>query len=162
MVLVVLSTLGISVALMSQTEFLIGGAERMVHRTFYAADSGVAASTTKALVAADFAAATFAIPDVGNAAALGIRQQVDLSPFLPILETPCNLCEINNVGTYNEKSYRAINYAITATANRVRVTGTRPLAQSTVGSIVEVQPWKTSPEAFLPIDDPAQLEKIRF
>lgn len=160
LVLVVLSTVGVSVALVTQTEVLIGGADRMIHMVFYAADSGVAAATSKALVNADFEATVFEIEDKNGLATLGLREQVDLSPFLPTLTAPCNLCEINDADVYGDNSYNAIDYAIVVTATRVGGNDATPIAQGSVGAVVEVQPWRSPVEAYLPLDDPAALARF--
>jgi hypothetical protein len=145
----------------TQTELQIGGNERATNRVFYAAESGLAAATARALVTADYKAHVFTFTDPGTAANLGFTETVDVSPVLPILDAPCNLCEINDAGTYSEKSFRKINHAVTATS--VRTSGSSAaLAQKTITAMIEVQPWKASPEAYLPLNDPVQLAKIRF
>jgi Tfp pilus assembly protein PilX len=158
--LVVLTILALSLAFVTQTELQIGGNERATNRVFYAAESGIAAATARALVTADYKAHVFTFTDPGTAT-LGFTETVDVSPVLPILDAPCNLCEINDAGTYSEKSFRKINHAVTATS--VRTSGSSAaLAQKTITAMIEVQPWKASPEAYLPLNDPAQLAKIRF
>ena len=160
--LVVLTILALSLAFLTQTEVQIGANERVTNRVFYAAESGIASATARALVTADYREHTYTFTEPGTAGVLGFTEVVDVSPILPILDAPCNLCEINNAGTYSEKSFRKINHAVTATATRNTTGGTIPLAQKTLTAMIEVQPWKTSPEAFLPINDPTQLAKIKF
>jgi Tfp pilus assembly protein PilX len=160
--LVVLTILALSLAFVTQTEVQIGGNERVTNRVFYAAESGIAAATARALVTADYKAHTYTFTEPGTLAGLGLTETVDVSPVLPILDSPCNLCEINDAGTYSEKSFRKINHAVTATATRTAGTSTIVLAQKTLTAMIEVQPWKASPEAYLPLDDPTQLAKIRF
>jgi len=160
--LVVLTLLALSLAFLTQTEVQIGANERITNRVFYAAESGIAAATARALVTADYTAHTYTFTDPGTVGALGFKEVVDVSPILPILDSPCNLCEINDAGTYSEKSFRKINHAVTATATRYAGSDTTPLAQKTLTAMIEVQPWKASPEAYLPLDDPTQLAKIKF
>jgi hypothetical protein len=160
--LVVLTIMGLSLAFMTQTEVQIGSNDRVVSRVFYAAESGIAAAAAKAIVSADYAAHTYVIKEPGTVPGLDFRSSVDVSPVLPILDSPCNLCEINNAGTYSEKSFRKINHAVTAVATRYSGTGTTPLAQKTLTAMIEVQPWKVATEAYKPIDDPTQLAKIKF
>ena len=93
---------------------------------------------------------------------LDFKNVVEVSPVLPVLDSPCNLCEINNAGTYSEKSFRKINHAVTAVATRYSGSNTTPLAQKTLTAMVEVQPWKVSPEAYTAINDPVQLAKVKF
>jgi Tfp pilus assembly protein PilX len=162
LVLVVLTILALSLAFLTQTEVQIGGNERVTNRVFYAAESGIAAATARALVTADYKAHVYTFADPGTVASLGFTETVDVSPVLPILDSPCNLCEINDAGTYSEKSFRKINHAVTATSTRTYGTSTSPLAQKTLTAMIEVQPWKASPEAYQPLNDPAQLAKIKF
>jgi len=160
--LVVLTIMGLSLAFMTQTEVQIGSNDRVVSRVFYAAESGIAAAASKAIVSADYEAHTYVFKEPGTVPGLDFKSSVDVSPVLPILDSPCNLCEINNAGTYSEKSYRKINHAVTAVATRYAGSGTTPLAQKTLTAMIEVQPWKAATEAYKPIDDPVQLAKVKF
>jgi len=161
--LIVLTVLGLALALVTQSELQIGGNERVVNRVFYAADSGIGAATARALVSANYTGLTFSMLDPVSGTSLAINNNVTTSPFYPILDAPCNLCEINNQGTYSEKAYRRINHAVTSVADRRGAAlGTDVIAQKTLSAMVEVQPWKSSPEAYAPINDPAQLALIKF
>ena len=160
--LVVLTIVGLALSLVTQSEMRLGANQRPILRVFYAADAGIAASTAKALTSADYDGATYEMSDGEGLNALNFRHEVDVSPFYPILDSPCNLCEINNAGTYSESSYRRINHALTANVRRVAGAEETLLARKTLSSMIEVHPWKTSPEAYLPIDDPNELKKIRF
>ena len=161
--LIVLTVLGLALALLTQSELQIGGNERVVNRVFYAADSGIGAATELALVKADYSGITFDILDPVRGTSLSIRNNVRTSPFYPILDSPCNLCEINNQGTYSEKAYRRVNHAVTSTGERRGATvGNDVIAQKLLSAMVEVQPWKSAPEAYAPINDPTQLEQIKF
>ncbi len=163
--LVVLSAIGLGVALVTQTEMQIGANERTVQRTFYAADAGVATSTARALIQADYMANTYSMQDVSPLPGLVMRHELDASPFYPILDSPCNLCEINNAGAYSEQAYRRINHAVTVVARRQGQTDTGPdtrLSEKMITSMLEVQPWKVGTEAYLPADNPEELKKIKF
>jgi len=159
--LVVLSAIGLGVALITQTEMQIGANERTIQRVFYAADSGLAGSTARALVKADYFAKTITVDDPDSPVTLGFRHEIESSPFYPIVDGPCNLCEINNAGTYESDAYRRINNAVTVNARRVGGAGIRT-AEKTLATMIEVQPWRAGTEAYLPIDDPEELKKIRF
>lgn len=160
--LMVLMVMGLSLAFMTQTEVQIGANDRVLSRVFYAAESGIAAATARAIVAADYEAHTYTIRDAGTVQALDFKSTVEVSPVLPILDAPCNLCEINDSGTYTERSFRKINHAVTALATRHAGNNTQALAQKGLTAMVEVQPWKVMPEAYKPINDPVQLAKIKF
>ena len=158
--LVTLTMLGLAVSLVTQSEMQVGANERVVNRVFYSADSGIATATARALVESSYTAHTFSTQDKPGTVIM--QNEVRVSPFYPILDSPCNLCEINNAGTYSEKAYRKINHAVTATAVRTGLDSTTTVAQKIIAAMVEVQPWKANVEAYAPINDPAQLEVLRF
>jgi hypothetical protein len=168
-VLVVLTIFGLAVALISQTELQVGANEKTISRVFYAADAGIELATARALVTSDHSQRTYLVTDSGVALVSGKLQlgtAVNVSPFFPILDSPCNLCEINNAGAYNERAYRKINHAVTVRAARfgtVDAGGSRtPVAQKVISAMVEVQPWKASPDAYVAANDPAALADIKF
>jgi hypothetical protein len=162
--LVVLTLIGLSLALISQTEMQIGANERTIQKIFYASDAGIAASVVKALAGFDYRAREyeFADTDTGVMAALNLRHEVETSPFFPILESPCNLCSINNAGEYGGEDYSQINYAVTAHAERVGGADDSLLAEKTVSAMVEVQPWQLQAEALEPLQHPELLAKIKY
>lgn len=169
LVLVVLTILGLSLALITQTELQIGGNERAATRVFYAADTGIEFSVAKALVTSDHSGVQFAYTEKGTKLAdtgLIIGNQVEVTPLYPILDSPCNLCEINNAGTYSERAFLKINHAVTANAQlfgTVDAGANRtPIAQKALTTMIEIQPWKSAPQALAPIDDPEVLQKIKF
>ena len=160
--LVVLTIVGLSLSMVTQSEMRLGANERPIQRVFYAAGAGIAASTAKALVNADYDGAVFEFSDAAGSGLVDFRHEVEVTPFYPILDSPCNLCEINNAGTYSERSYRRVNHALTARAQRVAGDEGTRLAEKMLATMIDVHPWKTGPEAYLYIDSPEELEKIRF
>lgn len=159
---VVLIIMGLSLAFLTQTEVRIGANDRVISRVFYAAESGIAAATARAIVTADYTGHSYTIKEAATVKGLDFKSTVEVSPVLPILDAPCNLCEINDSGAYSEKSFRKIDHAVTAVATRYAGNGTVPLAQKGLTAMVEVQPWKVAPEAYKPINDPVQLAKVKF
>lgn len=160
--LVVLTIIGLSLTLVTQTEMQVGAVERTVKRVFYAADSGISEATARALTDADYASHTFEIAEPDANPLISPRHVVEVSPFYPLLDAPCNLCEINNLGLYSTNAYRAINHAVTSTATRVGGANADPLGRKTLSTMLEVQPWQSTPAAYLVIDDADELAKIRF
>ena len=159
--MVVVMAIGLSLVLITQTEMLIGTNDQIIQRVFYAADSGIAMSTGRALVVADHRPRTYVIEDPESP--LNLVHEVQVSAFYPILEGPCNLCEINDVGTYSERSYRKINHGVTVLAERKRAPGSATTdAAKRVSAMVEIQPWKLEPSAYAAINDEEQLGKILF
>lgn len=161
--LIVLTILGLALALVTQSELQLGGNERVITRVFYAADSGIAAATARALVAADFSAKTFKVSDATRTGSVALVNEIEVSPFYPIYDAPCNLCEVNNAGTYSNKAYRKLNHAVTSRATRHGLgAGAELLADKTVTAMVEVQPQPSSTASYRPINDPVELAKIKF
>lgn len=160
--LVVLTIVGMSLSMVTQSEMRLGANERPIQRVFYAAGAGIAASTARALVNADYDGAVFELTDASEPTLLDFRHEVEVTPFYPILDSPCNLCEINNAGTYSERSYRRVNHALTARARRVAGEDPTRIAEKTLATMIDVHPWKTGPEAYLHIDSPEELKKIKF
>jgi Tfp pilus assembly protein PilX len=160
--LVVLTIIGLSLSVITQTEMQIGANERTVQRVFYAADSGISVATARALNAFQYESVQYSLRDADTAAALNLRQDVDISPFLPILNSPCNLCEINRAGQYGAQNYYRVNHAVTVVATRRGGPDNTVLAQKTVSAMVDVMPWRPAPDSFLPLSDPEQIKKLKF
>jgi Tfp pilus assembly protein PilX len=160
--LVVLTILALSLTLVTQSEMQIGVNERIIQRVFYAADSGVAATTARALVTNDFSGRTVILEEPDTSALMNHRSSVEISPLVPILDSPCNLCEVNNAGTYSERAYRKIGHAVTVNASRIGGPDDTRTAFKTISAMIDFQPWKDPPQAYLPIDDPTELAKIKF
>jgi hypothetical protein len=165
LVLVVLTIMGLSLAMITEAEMLVGASDRTRQRTFYSADSGLGASTAKALATANYDAATYELLDTDVDPALDMRNRVEVTPFLPMLSGPCNLCEINHAGPgqqYGSKTYWKITHAVTAEATREGGAARVPLSQLTISSMVDVEPWEDVAEALVPLMDTEQISKIKF
>lgn len=157
--LVVLTILGLALALMTQSEMQLGANERLVQRVFYAADSGIGEATARVLVTHDHEPKTLLLKDPGSLAGLTLGNRVEVSRFLPILDGPCDLCQINQGSDFSK-----INHAVTATATRTGASGADPevaLARKTLAVMIEIQPWQLSIPA-VNADDLSELERIKF
>lgn len=160
--LVVLTILGLSLSVVTQSELIIGANERVEKRTFYAADSGIDHSLARALVNGDYEAADVEIPDPGSKLT-NATFTVSMSPLFPVAYPPCNLCEINNRGNYaNDRSFSAADFAVTSQAVRRHGSVGGPLAQKTISSMLQVQPVQLTTDALLTIGDEEQLERLKF
>ena len=161
--------IGLSLAVTTQTELQIGTNEQIATRVFYAADAGLEVAVSRGLAAADHTARTFRLTDDGDdmpGSGYHFFSEVEVTAFVPILDTTCNLCEINNAGSYSENAFRKINNAVLSTARRFSTydggVTTSLKAKKEIAGMVEVQPWKVSPDALAPLNDPAQMAKIKF
>ena len=162
LVLVVLTILGLSLSFMTQTEMQIGANERVTTRVFYAADSAINAAVANVLVQRVYDPTTYTYKEPGTVPGLDFKSTVEVSAVIPILDSPCNLCEINNAGTYMEKPNRKVNHGFSAVATRKSGTSTTPLAQESLSVMIEVEPWSVSNDAYKWINDPTQMAKIKF
>ena len=162
LVLVVLTILGLSLSFMTQTEMQIGANERVTTRVFYAADSAINAALANVLVQRVYDPTTYTYKEPGTVPGLDFKSTVEVSAVVPLLDSPCNLCEINNAGTYMEKPTRKVNHGFSAVATRQSGSSTTPLARETLSVMIEVEPWSVSNDAYKWINDPVQMAKIKF
>lgn len=166
-VLVALTLIGLTLAFTTQTELQIGGAERATNRVFYAADTGISVASARALVAGAYAPVVFNLKDSLAGSPISNQNSVSVSAFYPINDQPCNLCQINNAGDYSSSSYRKINHAVTVVATRLAgpaasTTPTTTIAQKTLTTMMEFQPWQASADAYAAANNPTELANIKF
>lgn len=113
--LLVLTAIGLSLVVITQTEVQIGGAEKSAQRVLLTADSGVrmqfALSRFNATKPRELVIADSTVGDVE------FTESVELSAFYPIYSGPCALCSVN----WGEERYWAINYATNSQAQRFGV-----------------------------------------
>ncbi len=69
---------------------------------------------------------------------------IAIEPVAVIAERPCNFCELNNSGTYNEKSFRAVTHDVESVgrAPRQRQDAWKRARQE-LGLDLQLEPWKT-------------------
>jgi hypothetical protein len=160
--LVVLTIAGISLALITQTEMQIGANEKMIQRSFYAADSGISISTARTLVERRGAWSDFYRIQDPEGYGLRLEHLVEMSPFFPIATSPCNLCDISNAGQYGSKNFQRTNHAVTSVAVR-RIPGSEAvLAERSLAAMMEFQPWELLPDQLVAVGDEDQLAKIKY
>jgi PilX N-terminal len=162
--LVMLTLLGLTLSVITQTEMRMGANERVLQRVFYAADSGFGVSVSRALVQGDFSGKNFTLPDPSSPASFDFRHNVDVTPMVPVLSAPCNLCQINNAGTYGAKQYHKISHAVAVDAQRVGGEVDNPglVAQKALSAMIDIQPLESTPDAHLVIEDSEQMARVRF
>ena len=142
LVLVVLTLFGLSLTLITQTEILIGANDRIVEKTFYAAESGLDLSISRALANGDFGAAFHERQrsEIEAGKQVDIREQVSSSPFFCVGDSPCNLCSINQ-----GRNFARRNHVLSVNAARIGNTPSGPaveLAAKSVTSMVDVEPME--------------------
>jgi Tfp pilus assembly protein PilX len=114
--LVVLTIVGLSLVMVTQTEVQLGSNERTINRTFYAAESGLRFAAARYAATRTYTPFTY----IQNESPLGlggqrIADQVQVTVFAPVAKAPCDWCPVNA----NDKQYYDVNNIVTATANRV-------------------------------------------
>lgn len=136
-VLLVLTLLGLALALVTQSEVEVGANERTINRVFYGAEAGISATITNYLYGNNRTAQTYTYMDSASSK-FGTR--VEVSPLREINLAPCNLCEINqNNDFYN------ITHQVDAQATRfgTDTSGTETvLARKDLELMLEIQPLK--------------------
>lgn len=138
LVLVVLTILGLSLAVVTQTEVLIGGSEKQATRQLFAAGSGVELAAAYELVSRDAASHHMRIAQrtenlFGDNTVLS--DEVCSTPYLQIHTSVCNLCEMNQ-----DTEYAAVQYGVTVTA--LRRGDTVLGSKKTVGAVIALEPWQ--------------------
>lgn len=163
MALLVLTVLGLALALITQTEMLVGSNEKKVNRTFYSADSGLAIAAAEALASGRYTASTVLL----NHTQVGLNNvadRVQVSPLVPVLTVRCDWCPANDDGV---PKFFKVEHAVASTAERIAWIGSGPppanptlLGRKTLSAMFEFQPWPTPPVDS--IADPESLTQLRF
>ncbi len=165
LLLVVLTLMGLSLALVTSTESQIGANERILERVFYAADAGVGIGAARVLVSSDYyydldnpINNSYILNDTPDSAPNPlVRSRVSVGPLMPTQISPCNLCEINNAGSYRESAFQRGNILLPARGQRDTLG--EAVAQRQIGATVDIQPWKVPASSLFPLAlmDPAVL-----
>lgn len=138
LVLLVLTILGLSLVLITQVESEIGTNERILHRTFYAADSGLSAA-----VARKMSGGSGPFRFQMNSDTTGIvprADSVDVGNFLPVRLGFCNLCTANVGSEYHRIDYLAVSQAVRFGSTSPTGGDRHPFARQAVSSEVAIQP----------------------
>jgi hypothetical protein len=160
LVLVVLTIIGLGLALITQTEMEIGANEKTLQRVFYAADSGISRSISQAVNSFDGQPIDFTIDDPDSPLLLNLREEVAVTPFVPIFETFCDLCSVEGIGSSmtGEQGYAEIHHAVTSVATRQGPAAAS--AERTIGTIVGLLPWPEI-EDMMNVD-PTEVAKVKM
>jgi hypothetical protein len=165
LLLVVLTLMGLSLALVTSTENQIGANERVLERVFYATDAGVGIAAARVLVSSDY---FYDLNEEENNSYILnstpdsppnplVRSQVAVGPLMPTQIAPCQLCEINNAGSYRNSTYQRGNILLPSRGQRQILA--EALAQRRVGASIDIQPWQVPASSLFPLEflTPAQL-----
>ena len=158
-----MTTLGLSLVLISQTELLLSSNERTQERIFYAAESGLAVGTARVLYRGRHSPVTFSIaerPETVNGNRHRYDDQVSVTRVAALSSAPCDFCMSENGGP----KFRVITHTIASRATRFAYGGSTndqmPTARSTVSAMVSLQPWPGSGEAFATASGSRRLPSV--
>lgn len=165
LVLLVLSTIAVALVFVTATEMRIGANERTVQRTLGAAEAGIGVALARMLVAADYSEGSYVVNSSPGETAdpPRVATRVELGPLLPLLEAPCNLCQINDAGSYGSSTYTRVN--VVSTNRGLRGSDAFAVGERTVSAILDVQPVQVPTSAYRPLaeSEPAELAaKVKF
>ncbi len=140
-VLLVLTLLGLVIALITQSEVEVGANERTINRVFYSAETGITASVANYLFGNSREGNSFTYMDPGSTV---LGTQVDVSPMIQLNVGPCNLCEVNQ-----NSQYYNVTHQVDATATRFGndSDGNQTvLARKNLEVMVGIQPLQLTPD----------------
>jgi Tfp pilus assembly protein PilX len=167
LVLVLLTIIGLSLAVITQTEVQIGAAEKSSTRVLYAGDAGVRIQLAAFETTNEAQSARYVL-DTKSVAGTTLTESVDVAPFLPMYLGPCSLCTVN-LGSENKKF--DVNFVTNAQGQRLSSLG-EPQATKLVTFMMFTQPSDEPPvnealRTFDPnnlVDNPASvgLDVIRY
>ena len=144
LVLVILSLLGLSLALVTQTEVRVGGAERTIERTFYAAGSGLELAISRGLADGEFGPVTHERQRSGleQGSLVPVIERVESSAFLCLGDTYCNLCSMNQ-----GRQYARRNFTLAVSATRFGVAADaseKILGRKALTTMTDVEPFQAT------------------
>jgi hypothetical protein len=149
LVLLLLTIVGLSLALVTGIESEIGATERMVHRTFYAADSGVSAAVARKMGGTS---GPFRFQMNSDGPGLFDRgDAVSVGSFFPVRIGYCNLCTANAGSAVHRIDYLALSEAMRYGSALPSGGDRHPFARRAVSAEVAIQPER-GPGDFLGLD----------
>ncbi len=154
MVLLVLTLIGLSLTVITQTEMMVGSQQRTMQRVYYSADSGISVATARSIRYLHYEPITVVVGDsretLGdgpfNRQVLQIEDRVEVTPLLPVLVAPCNGCQVNNGQRYVRASH-LVSSSATRSGQNADDSDRIPLARRTVYAEIETQPINMPPDA---------------
>lgn len=138
--LLVLTIIGLSLVVVTQTEAQIGGAEKSAVRILFGAESGLHAQVGLHFLELDPRDREFTLNQTTAAETItAMDEVVDVSPFYPIYSGPCALCSVNFQG---DQRYFVNNYVVNAQSRRFGAGGCTdvPQAQKLLSAMYMIQP----------------------
>jgi hypothetical protein len=116
--LLLLTVIGLSLVVVTQTEVQIGGAEKSATRILFGADSGLEAQLGLHFLSQNVPNGQFTL-DTKSIPGSSLTEVVDVSEFYAIYAGPCALCSVNA----GSDQYYVNNYAVNAQGKRLTSEG---------------------------------------
>lgn len=139
--LVVLTMLALALTFATQTEMLVGANERVLQRTFYAAESAVHLGVAQTLENRDKCPFVLRMQDVppGEKGWL-VQAELQVDTIYPVADPPCEYCQINDEYEYSSNAYYKVNHALSVRGLLVGANGD-VAARKAITDMIDVQPW---------------------
>lgn len=142
--LLLLTGMGLTLLTMTEGEMLMGSNTLLRERTQLEAENGVHIAAARKVVENESRAIEVVLNDpAGGRASASMVNAIAIEPVAVIAERPCNFCELNNSGTYNEKSFRAVTHDIESSGIRRGKGQSLEAARQKIGVDLQLEPWKT-------------------
>ena len=112
--LVVLTIIGLSLVMVTQTEVQLGSNERTISRTFFGANSGLDVATGRHLLENEDRSLTY-IQNISSLGGQSLADQIQVSKITILSTAPCDFCPVNE----NGQKYVNANTSVSSIARRV-------------------------------------------
>jgi hypothetical protein len=142
--MLLLTAMGLALMSMTESEMLMGSNSLLSLRTRLEAENGIHIAAARKVVENEGRAIEVVLPDpAGGRASKSMVNAIDIEPVAVVAERPCNFCELNNSGTYNEKSFRAVTHEIDSSGVRRAEGQTVEASRQRLAADLQLEPWKT-------------------
>ncbi len=141
LVLLLLTIIAIAFVQVTQNEKRIANNERSAQRVQYAAESGIHIAVAKYIVSTDVRPMQleFREPGRDRPGRVAIDQRIEVTPLVPIANSPCNYCQVNP-----EDPFVRVTQVLNSTATRVGAVNGEVLASQSLSVMIGVQPARPS------------------
>lgn len=155
LVLLVLTVIGLSLAIITQSEVQIGAAERTGVRVFYDSDAAIRVQVSSAFTSAG-EPREFQLHPATSVGSAAIASKIHASALLPLDSGNCSLCNI----TTGTRKFWTIDHIVTGRTERTSTVGGDETlyAEKTITSMFAISP---QPQSITPLRSSDYLDDIR-
>jgi len=156
LVLVLVTAMGISLLLITETELAAGGYERVITRTFYAAESGIGVATAKILVKRECGGFELRVPDSELSSNLRYGYRINV-PKMGVVSRQFGNLSMANQANSSEAQFYSVMYVMNSTAERwfsnLSTSQEQQQSGKSILTTVEILPSEQPPTACAAPDD---------